>query len=78
MGKIINQLMTGIDGQTHDVGRWLWALGVLNFMGLAFVAVYFKGQVFDPQAYGVGLGAVLAGGGLAIGAKAKTEPGGGA
>ncbi len=75
MKKIFKDWLTGIDGQTYDMARFLWALTVLVFLGCALYAIY-KGQAWDAVQYGTGAGLVLAGGGVAIGMKAKTEPGG--
>ena len=29
MNKIINDLLTGKDGKTHDIARWSWMISVL-------------------------------------------------
>jgi len=65
---------TGKDNQTLDIGRILWAVSVLSFLGMGFFAIY-KGQVTDFIAFGTGCAAVLAAGGAALGFKSKTEPG---
>jgi len=67
-------ILTGIDGESFDVGRVLWVLGVLAFVGYAGYDLIVNKQPFNPQNYGIGLGGALAGGGLGIGMKAKTEP----
>lgn len=69
----LKQLFTGVDNQTLDLGRVLWAAGAITFMGTAVYAVW-KGQPFAPQDYGIGLGAVLAAGGAALKLKKDTEP----
>jgi hypothetical protein len=71
--KLLKDWFTGIDGATWDVGRALWFAGVLVFLGCAIYSIS-KGGTWDAIAYGTGLGAVLAGGGAAIGMKAHTEP----
>lgn len=73
MKKFITDILTGIDNQTIDIGRLLWALGVLVFLGISIGALV-KGQPWEPEQYGIGLGAVLAGGGAGIGFKKGTEP----
>lgn len=73
MKNVIKHWFTGPDNQTWDVGRVLWAAVVIEFMALAAYALY-KGQAFDAVAYGTGAGLVLAGGGVAIGMKANSEP----
>jgi hypothetical protein len=64
---------TGKDNETLDIGRVLWAAGTIVFFVLSIHSTY-KGQPFDPTAWGSGFAAVLAGGGAALGFKSKTEP----
>ena len=66
---------TGKDNETIDIGRILWALGVLVFFGMSVYSAY-KGQAFDAVAWGTGFSAVLVAGGAALGFKSKTEPDG--
>lgn len=73
MKDFIQKLITGKDNSTPDIGRILWIIGVLAFIGLS-IAALIKGQSWEPEAYGIGLGAVLAGGGAGIGLKKATEP----
>ena len=54
-----------------DHGVWL-AIGCAGFIGAAIVHVIHNGQ-FDPQSYGIGLGALLGGTGIGMGAKARGE-----
>lgn len=77
MRKFLVDILTGKDGHTFDMGRILWAWGVLSFTLLAGYGVVRLRERFDPVAYGGGFAAVLAAGGAALGFKAKTEPGGG-
>lgn len=74
MGKILTQLLTGKDGATHDVVRWLAVLSIVVGLGLAIYVVVWKSQPFDLQAYGLGIGAVFLGVGGALKLKADTEP----
>jgi len=71
--EMLKQSFTGKDNQTIDIGRILWALGCLSFLGCAGFALY-KGQNWDAVAFGTGFAALLAGGGAAIGLKKGTEP----
>ena len=74
MIKLLKNTFTGKDNETLDIGRILWAVSVVAFIGIGAGAVFVQNQVFDPAQWGLGAGAVLAGGGGAIGMKAKTEP----
>lgn len=78
MIKLLKDCFTTADGESFDIGRVLWAFGVLTFLGLSVWNVVGQDQHFDMQSFGIGLGATLAAGGAALGFKAKTEPGGGA
>ncbi len=78
MMKLLKDCFTAADGDSFDIGRVLWAQGVMVFLGLAIYSVVGQGHSFDMQAFGIGLGATLAAGGAALGFKARTEPGGGA
>lgn len=74
MKKILNDLLTGIDGQTHDVGRYLWILSVLAGLTYAGYDLVFLKTPFDIVKYGLGVGSLLAAGGAALWAKKDTEP----
>lgn len=62
----IKQLMADAQGVADD-GRVAAFLTVLGFIGCAIHAVAVKGQQFDPQAYGIGAGALFAGIGALFG-----------
>ena len=64
---------TGVDNETIDIGRVLWAVGCLSFLGCAFYSLY-KGQTFDAVAFGTGFGLIMAAGGGALMLKKTTEP----
>ena len=72
--KAIHDCLTGIDCQTFDAGRVYLAGAVATFLAGAIVIIL-KTHALDFQAFGIGFGALLAGGGLGIAVKAKTEPG---
>lgn len=69
----IRHAFTGKDNHTLDIGRVIWAMGALVFFGLSIYSVI-KLHVFDAIAYGTAFGAIMAGGGIGIGLKGKTEP----
>lgn len=73
MMSFLRDCLTGIDGESYDIGRVLWVLGILTFIGLSVVAML-KTGTFDPMNWGTGYGAILGGGGAGIGLKSKTEP----
>lgn len=70
---IFVDMITGLDGKTVDPARVYLAGAVLTFLGGALVVII-KTHALDFQAFGIGFGALLAGCGIGIGAKAKTEP----
>lgn len=70
---LFTNLFTGKDNQTHDIGRLLWAVSVLAFLGMSFFAIW-RGQAFDPVAWGTAIALVLAGGGASVAIKSHTEP----
>ncbi len=71
--QFIKDCLTGIDGESFDIGRVLWALAFLIGMGLEIYSVI-EGKQFDLQAFGIGVGALLLAGGGALNLKSKTEP----
>lgn len=74
MKQILQDLLTGKDGVTHDVVRWLAVLSVVVGLSLAVYVVVWKGQPFDLQSFGLGIGAVFLSVGGALKLKAETEP----
>lgn len=74
LSVLVNDCITGIDGVTVDPARVYLAGAVVVYLcGAVFVVV--KAHAFDFQSFGIGFGALLAGGGLGINLKARTEPG---
>lgn len=72
--SIFRQLLTGADNQTHDFMRWVGLAGALTALGLQIYVVVWRGQPFDLQAFGIGMGALCASVGAALGLKKDTEP----
>lgn len=72
--KIVNQLLTGVDNETHDFMRWLGCASGISALGLQIYVVLTGKQQFDMQQFGIGLGALFAAVGAAIGLKKDTEP----
>ena len=73
MLQFLKHLFTGKDNQTFDLGRVLWALGVIALIAFTGWHVWEKCE-FDAMSYGTGLGALLGGGGAGIAIKKGTEP----
>lgn len=71
---VARQMLTGKDNATHDFMRWLGLLGGLTALGLQIYVVAFRDQAFDLQAFGIGMGALFASLGAALGLKKDTEP----
>ena len=72
--KILTQLLTGADNQTHDFMRWLGCASGGCALGLQMYVVLTGKQQFDVQQFGIGLGALFAAVGAALGLKKDTEP----
>ena len=74
MSKILKDLMTGIDGESHDVGRYLWVISVLAGLAYAGYDLIWLNTPFNIVNFGIGVGSLLAAGGGALMLKAGTEP----
>lgn len=74
MKKFFKDLFTLADGTSYDLGRVLWALGVIWYLALGIFAILLNKQAFNFVEAGTGLGLALAGGGAALWAKRDTEP----
>ena len=72
--SILTQLLTGADNATHDFMRWIGLGGAVVALGLQVFVVVFKAQPFDLQSFGIGMGALCASVGAALGLKKDTEP----
>jgi len=72
MKKFFMQLFTEPDNHTFCPVRIVAIGGALQYMGLA-AAHYIQHQVFDPQGYAIGFGALLGGIGVALGLKKDTK-----
>jgi hypothetical protein len=72
--KALKDIVTGIDGETHDIARWIAAAASLEGLGLVAYDVIWQHAHFDLQTFGIGLGAVLVSLGAALRLKQDTEP----
>jgi len=66
--KIVKQLLTESDNETADLYKYLALLSVVVAIGLSIYAVV-QGQSWDAQSFGIGVGGLLAGVGVAVGLK---------
>ena len=66
--KIVKQLLTESDNETADLYKYLALLSVAVAIGLSIYAVI-QGQAWDAQSFGVGVGGLIAGAGVAVGLK---------
>ena len=71
--KWLNDLFTGKDGSTQDLGRWSWAFSLFSVLAVAIHEAW-TGKMVDLQALGISISAVVAAHGVAIGLKKDTEP----
>jgi len=69
----LKQLFTGKDNNTHDLGRYSWALSMSTVIAAA-AANWFHGHEIDLQALANAIGVVVGAHGLALWAKKDTEP----
>lgn len=73
MMTTLKQLMTGKDGETHDLGRWSWVVTTCTIIGTAGWNAYHAGVV-DLMNLAQALGINVAAHGGALWAKKDTEP----
>jgi hypothetical protein len=65
------QMFTEADNYTQDLFRWLACVAIIIGLGLAVFTVVWKGQPFDMQQYGIGVGVLFVGMGAAVRLKAE-------
>ena len=73
MKKLLNDILTGIDNKTFDIGRIAIFSSVIVMLCL-IVAKFIVTHEFNAIEVGAGLGGIFAGGGGMLAFKAKTEP----
>ncbi len=71
--KIINDLFTGIDGETADIARYSWAICIFAIVFLACWNAYRNGVV-DLPGFGTAVAAIVGAHGAALWAKRDVEP----
>lgn len=72
--KVINDLFTGPDNATHDIGRWFAALSAVSAIFFQGYAVIVHKAPFSMQEFGVGIGALATGIGALLKLKENSEP----
>ena len=73
MLKALKHMFTGVDNETWDIGRILWAKMSFVYCLVSGYHAVVHGN-FDPQNWAIGASAILAGGGGGLALKSKTEP----
>lgn len=73
--SLLQDITTGLDGKSYDVGRISAVVTVANAIGLSIYDVVWQHAHFDLQAYGIGAGALFAGLGALLKLKENSEPG---
>lgn len=66
---VVRELMTEGDNLTHDLYRYLALASLVTGLCLSVYSVGWKGQAFDMQTFGLGVGSLFAGVGIALGLK---------
>lgn len=72
MGSILRSLLTLADNESYDIGRLLWAVGLVVFVICALLDVYFK-KSFDYINYGLTFSAIMGAGAGSLRLKLPTE-----
>lgn len=75
MNKFISDMFTGKDNATWNLARVAWAISLGGYFLLAGYDIAVHGTAFDAQHFAIGLAAIMAAGGAAVGFQSKTEPG---
>lgn len=70
---ILTQLLTGKDGCTHDILRWITMFGFIGYIGLTGYSL-FLGNPFSLTDFATGLATIIGAAGIGIGVKGNTEP----
>lgn len=73
MNNFLSHIFTGVDGCTYDVGRVLWALSTVVFLGLSIAKLAITHDI-NLLEVGGGIGTILGSGGGALWLKRQTEP----
>lgn len=72
--RFFTDILTGLDNQTYDIARVLWAISCIALIFYEGWSVIVNKQPFSATDFGGGAAGVLAGGGIGVASKAVTEP----
>lgn len=72
--KWLNDLLTGADNKTHDIGRWFAALSGSTGIGMPVYDTVMNHAHFNVQEFGIGMAALAGGVGALLRLKQDTEP----
>jgi len=73
LAKVLREILTGIDGQSHDLGRYSWLGSFLSVTGIALWQEL-RGQHVDLMVLATAQGAIAASHSAALFIKRSTEP----
>lgn len=73
MLKILRELLTGLDGQSHDLGRYSWLASFTSVTGIALWHEW-RGVPVDLMVLATAHGAIAATHSAALFMKRSTEP----
>jgi hypothetical protein len=73
MSKFLKDVMTGIDGESYDIGRVTCFFSFLVYFGLAIGGMIYN-HTWDPLNFSTGAGAMAVGFGANLKLKSDTEP----
>lgn len=77
MNKFLTDLLTQNDNHTWCIARFGVFLGIISIVSLGFIHTLYNHNI-DFSGFGMGLGAILGGGGVYVGSQAATEKDGNA
>lgn len=69
---VLKDLLGTVDNKSFELGRVLWAIGVVALIGYQGFAIY-KGQPFNAIEFGTGFASLLLAGGFGVAAKDKAR-----
>jgi hypothetical protein len=71
--KVLNDLLTGTDGKTHDIGRWSWMISIIAVIIGAGYELFHNGT-FTLRDFAEAIGIIAGAHGAAVMLKKDTEP----